>query len=834
MIGGVGSTGSLGMGVAFTLKDRFSRTADKIMTKYGQLETTTEAITQNINRGFRQLKIGAAQMAFGAVMLAPMLLGVKYSMAFNAAMSDVQAKTHAASNEMALMRQQALDLGEATIFTATQAAEGQAFLGMAGWNTQQILKGMPAMLDLAAAGELSLARAADIASNVLGQFGLDASYAGRMSDVLAYTATSANTNIEQLADALKYMGPTAQMLGMSLEETNAMIGLLGNNGLQGSLATRALSTAMARLAKPTKEMLQVMDKYNIRAFDKNGEFVGMGNFMGELEKKSKKLTQQQKLALAATIFNAEGIQEAGVLLNSVYRTVENGEEVVYSGAEAIREYTKAIEKSNGAAKEMAETKLDNLKGDIIKLRSAWETMWIRIGNSQENGLRPLIQNLTKLIKLGSEFVTSPFGRYVLKVTTYLGTMALLVGLNNVRIGAMRMLTGQAAMMIARFGSTTLAANIAQKGFIVGLLTTNLNLKSLRFRTLRMAVANRALAASFWSVKGGMSSLRSVNIVKWLGGMTAGFSGLAGAVWAAVAPLLPIIAAVAAVAAIIAAGYKSWKLYQDVLSGTAKETTSLQSYMVRFGAFIQGFIDGATTVFNEMRVALQPVFDVIRETLNDLGFSFEKATSPIEYWRQIGEGAAKFLMSTLVPSVKFLAGVIKWTTAWTRLIIKAVRFAISAFRDWGGAIDYLKSIISVFASNVIPWVVSGFKSVGGAIVDSIKNGLIAKWDGLKRWFKENYLSLISPATMLIGAGKAIFSGSHEQNDVGTYTPSFQKSNVQQTVERVVNGKQNVQPKQEPQTQESVNRTIVNNIVVEMDGHEVARKVVEHNDKNDSRR
>src|SRR5690606_24218902 len=107
----------------------------------------------------------------------------------------------------------AQDLGVATQFSASQAAEAMTFLGMAGFDTKQIMSAIPQVLELAAAANMDLAMAADIASNIIDQFGIAAEDACRVTNVLAATASSANTNVEQLAEAMKYLGPTAKSLG---------------------------------------------------------------------------------------------------------------------------------------------------------------------------------------------------------------------------------------------------------------------------------------------------------------------------------------------------------------------------------------------------------------------------------------------------------------------------------------------------------------------------------------------------------------------------------------------------------------------------------------------
>lgn len=152
---------------------------------------------------------------------------------------------------MVALKATARELSAVTQFSATQAAQGMEFLGRAGFKTTDIISAMPGLLDLAAAGALELGRAADIASNVLSGFQLQAKESNRVSDILALTAASANTNVEQLGDAMSYVAPVAAAFSKSVEETSAALGILGNAGIQASSAGTGLRGILANLATVT-------------------------------------------------------------------------------------------------------------------------------------------------------------------------------------------------------------------------------------------------------------------------------------------------------------------------------------------------------------------------------------------------------------------------------------------------------------------------------------------------------------------------------------------------------------------------------------------------------
>ena len=159
---------------------------------------------------------------------------------FEKAMGEVLAITRATTSQFAMMRNEAQKLGATTMFTASQAAEGLKFLAMAGFNAGQATKSLRATLNLAQAGAMDLGTAADIASNILTAFRIEAEDLGAVVDDLATVASRSNTSVVQLGDAMKYVSASASSYGISLQETSAAIGVLSDAGMQASMAGTGL------------------------------------------------------------------------------------------------------------------------------------------------------------------------------------------------------------------------------------------------------------------------------------------------------------------------------------------------------------------------------------------------------------------------------------------------------------------------------------------------------------------------------------------------------------------------------------------------------------------
>lgn len=303
---------------------------------------------------------------------------VKAGADFEEGMDKVAAVSGATGEDFTKLRELAKKLGAETKFSATEAAAGMQFLAMAGFKTNDILASMPGMLDLAAAGALELGAAADITSNIMSGFGIEASKAGHISDVLAKATANANTDVSQMGEAMKYLAPAAKVLGWSMEESAAAVMAFGDAGIQGTLAGQAFATSLTRLAKnPTKKMKKALDDLNFSFFDAQGTMKSMPEIIAGMEKGMAGWTDKQKAATITTIFGAEAFKHWAVLLDK--------------GSVALGKNTKMLETADGAAAQMAKTMSDNTKGGIKTLLSSLEGLAIQLSDI----LLPIVNNMVQ-------------------------------------------------------------------------------------------------------------------------------------------------------------------------------------------------------------------------------------------------------------------------------------------------------------------------------------------------------------------------------------------------------------------------------------------------------
>ena len=203
------------------------------------------------------------------------------------------------------LQEQARQLGRDTQFTAVQAAQSQENLARAGFKANEIIAAMPGLLDMAAAEGMDLATAADIMASSLRGFGLEAEDAGRVSNILAQTSAASNSSITGLGESLKYVAPVAKGLGVSIEETNAMLGIMANAGIKGSQGGTALRAALVRLSKEPKAVAKALGELGISARDAQGNFREMPDLLQALSAKMKNMGSADKMKYLSNIFGSE-------------------------------------------------------------------------------------------------------------------------------------------------------------------------------------------------------------------------------------------------------------------------------------------------------------------------------------------------------------------------------------------------------------------------------------------------------------------------------------------------------------------------------------------------
>lgn len=345
--------------------DQFSPVASKIKGSFQSITGKIDNSTKSVNRfssAFSQLKTiatGAVGYKIGNVLyrFSEQMQGVK----------SVAVETGVSFSEI---EKQAKLLGRTTRYTASEAASGMYFLAKAGYSTQKIYDTIPSTLLLASAANLDLARAADIVTNIMASQQLESKDVGMAVDVLTKAFSSANTDLVQLGDAMKYAGAVSHGMGTSFAEATAALAMMGNAGIQSSMAGTALRGALSRLSNPPKSVRKVIKALNLEFYDTKGNLKSIVDVIDELGKK--KVGTRHLMAIFG--------QRAGP-----------GMQVLVSqGPEKLKQFVKTLEDSEGFAQRAADIRMEGLYGSWKKMVSALEGLIHTLGDL---GLNQLLSDI---------------------------------------------------------------------------------------------------------------------------------------------------------------------------------------------------------------------------------------------------------------------------------------------------------------------------------------------------------------------------------------------------------------------------------------------------------
>ncbi|CUR79994.1 phage tail tape measure protein [Achromobacter xylosoxidans] len=501
---------------------------------------------------------GAAGLASGGAALYAESRFIRPGVEFDAKMSKVQAlaRIEKDSAEMQALRKQARDLGAKTMFSATQAADAQGFLAMAGFTPKAIQDAMPGMLSLAKAGDTDLAQTADIGSNILTGFKLPAEQMNRVGDVLTGAFTRSNTSLYMLGETMKYVAPVAAGVGQDIETVAAMAGKLGDAGIQGSMGGTALRAVIGRLAAPPKAAADALDALNIKTKDANGNLRQLPDILAELHQKTAKMGNAERSGFFKHIAGEEAFSGLQVLVEQ-------------AGTGELQKFIAILKKAAGEADKTAGTMADNLTGDLDELKSAWEDVGIQTEELHDKTLRRLTKGLAGVVSAVGEWMKA--NPQIARALT--ATAAVIAGL------------------VAAFGALTLALAAVLGPFIV-----------VRYGLSMLGIQGGSLIGVLFNLaKGGFGLLGSaiVSVGKLLLGN-------------------PIVLAVAAIAGAAYLIYQYWTPIKAFFSGLwAQVTAAFDSAMAWLGQLLAALNpipilsaawNGLTTFFSDIWESVKVAFD----------------------------------------------------------------------------------------------------------------------------------------------------------------------------------------------------------------------------------
>ena len=351
------------------LKDKFTDVAKKAGSSLGTLKDKVGGVAGKIKNEFNGVKGALATVGVGIGASAAVSV-LKSSVEAYANLEDQVRRNKAimgatAQQEKQLM-QQTRDLGRSTKFTAQEVAEAQMYQAMAGMKTNEVLEMTPKLLKMSIAAGSDFAQTSDIVTDNLTAFGMSLKDSDRLMDVMVATSNNANTNVQMLGEAYKYVAATSRNFE-SFENVNILLGVLADNGIKSGQAGRNLAEIYRRLANPSKQVGNALKDLNIQLYDQQGRFKGLKALSDDLKIATANLSQEERNRYLTMIAGGEGMK----ILASIMGTTE----------ENYNKVADAVRNSSGATNKFADEMSNTTANKIAQFKSALDDLKISIGEA---------------------------------------------------------------------------------------------------------------------------------------------------------------------------------------------------------------------------------------------------------------------------------------------------------------------------------------------------------------------------------------------------------------------------------------------------------------------
>lgn len=491
--------------------------------------------------------------------------------AFDKQMSNTQAilGLNKDDEKMAQIRNQARDAG-GTSFSPGDVTRTQTILARSGYKADDILAATSPTINLSVAADIDIAQAADIITNMQSAFNLPITEIQRVADVMTKGFTSAQTGLVEFSEAMKNVAPVAEMAGASIEDTSAILGILADNGIKGSVAGTEASTIFSRLQAPTGEAADVIARLGVTTHDTKGNMLPIEQILKAISLSFAKnnLGSAEQHEALNVIFGDEAMTGADKLVTA-------------AGDGSLDKKRNEMQNATGSTELVAKIQTDNLDGDLKKLQSAWEGMQIDVLEKEDSVLRKLITSATAWLGTVGEWIKANPTLTSTILTVITGAMAFIGIISNIAMVLAPVITG-------------INAIIAAAGFLGPLFTT-----------VGSAIMT-ALGAITWPIVAIVAAIVAgvILIRKYWEPISAFFSGVIEGIMDAFAPIGEIFAPLAPVFEYLGEKLSSlWQWFKDLIApvqSTQETLDSCKNAGVIFGQVLASAFMAPLTVFNKLR------------------------------------------------------------------------------------------------------------------------------------------------------------------------------------------------------------------------------------------
>lgn len=714
---------NMGLGFVFTAHDLASAKMMSLERHFMSLDRKVGLGTDSITSAFGQLGIGLGVMTAGAAMVGGAFALADKAGQFEQAIAAVAAVSGATKDELALLKDAAIDAGIATQFSPTEATVGLKELAQAGFNAQDSMKLLIPVLDLAGGslGELSPAQAAGLASQALKAFGLSADDAGMAVDRMLQAVNVFALNASELPLALGISSRGAQALHQSMSETLISLGLVKNIIPTVERASTGLAVAMERLADPKTQT--ALKGIGVAVTDNKGQFRSFLDVLGDMAPELDKMTDAKRSAFLIDTFGAHALGSVQAILTQVTNGIKTNTGVTLKGSDAIAYLRQQFENAGGTAAAFRDKMLDTFAGQKQLLRGSIETLAIVVGEPFAQVFKPIIAVVIDALNGFLKFVRAMPG------PVKKGFAALFVGAGAI-------LTVVGAAIAAKAGIALL---------IMGLKAAGVTISGI----LMVMLPAIAIVAAIGLAVAGLYIAFQKNI--------GGIAGFAQRMWGQVSLFFE------GLKQLIEQGGFSGAVREEL---NKAENAGLKDFLINlflWGNRISNFLSGIATGFSAGVEAARPTIERFMAAIEQLGISLgflsarDDATTAGDKFRAFGvagEATGRNLAVVFDLLIQVLTGVVQVATgvanAWG-MVGPAADLVSNAVSQLGAklteSINALSGNANATRENGSAWT-----SLGTAIAFAV-----AVIVGVIALFVAIISSAVSIVSGVIGAIMAIFSG-----------------------------------------------------------------------------
>jgi len=733
------------------LQNTFQRAEQAAGNAFNRIGRTLQGVGDSIYGVGRSLTLWTAPIAaLGGY-------GLKVFGEFEDVLAEIQARTSATGEQMDAVKAKALEMGQATVFSSTEAAEAILQLLASGYDLEQSFAALPAVLDAAAAGGMDLGYTADVVTDALAMWNLEASQAGRVADALARGAAASSAEIPDLAQGLGNVGPLAAEMNLSLEDTIAILAAFSERGIKGAEAGTQLKSMLTNMTKPVDKVQDMWKALGISMYTASGQIRPLQAVLAELRDAMAGMSDEERLNVLQTLGGTYGKLGLSVLTSS----------------DAMGDMNALMDEQADAAT-VASARLDTFNGKLKKLKSSVQTALIK-------ALEPFVENVAKpLIDFMTDVVTKITEWMALNPELTAMIVNLLAAL--VAVGPALMIVGKLIGLIGGAIALSLGSPIALAIAAIAALVMAYKTNFLGIQTAVKSFVDKYSVYFNWIIHYTKMAIDALKRGDFQGAIYA-----LGKVLEGLKPLLKkVLASLITWAKKMGEKLLSWaveygppllkallELGKDVLKWLGEQVKPIGEKLLEWaGAFVDWVGPAAKELLLKIPDLLTDLLKWILDAAPDIVAKILEWAAAFIDW--VGPATEELLvkLGDLLGDViywilaEFIPAVIKEAPGMIEAMLK---FIVDAATQVGPKLlDFLVTITNFFVTDLIPGVAKAAWSIGESIVNGIWDGVNNLWDSFTKDLKDKvgggivgdvagFLGVGSPAKKMIPIGEAIVQG-----------------------------------------------------------------------------